>query len=489
MFKSFACAVAALLALTWQPVVPQDSEEASQPDTTFSARVESALDAGCAWLKAQQGLEDGEDPAVFGVYPVDPAAYARGEPHRYRIARTAFPVQALCTAGVFHDAPEIQKAMNYLRANYTEEGAIQMQRGKVSSLSYEDATVLMAVEAYYISAWEARERGLSRPASRFKKDDDGEFVKDANGERIPLLRWGTVEQGANKAPPGRRLKLERADARLCEIAVKALQARFRDDVYGGGGWRYHKAGVGLDNPQIDVSATQWAILGLKAASRLGLRYDKSILLKAFAFLKDQQDKQGPEVSERWKRGSEISDEERASASSSQPEKLQARGWGYARQSKDDPLGRISYGSMTAAGVNALIVIRDELVQDRALRAAWRAHEADCNQMIGDGLAWLIRNWDMSGNPKRGNFQYYYYLYTIERMAMLGGIDEIGGHDWYRQGAEIILRQQGDNGVWDVKQEIDPSDVYNTCYALLFLKRGTESIHPPAPVITGGDYPD
>jgi hypothetical protein len=464
---------------------PPDQPE---PERPFSERVESAIDRGCAWLKQQQGIEDGEDPAVFGVFPAMPPAYAAGDPVRYRIARTAFPVQALCTAGVFHDAPEIRKAMDYLRKTYVEEGTIKCDPKFEIPLTYEDATVLCAVEAYYIGAWEARERGLGSPSQRFVKDGNGKFIKDDKGEKVPILRWGTPEKGALKSKKKRKLSMDARDLQMCELAVRALETRFRNGVYEGGGWRYQKTGVGMNDPQIDVSATQYAILGLKCASRLGLRYDKAMLLQSFRFLKAQQDQQGPEVQQRWKlRESDDEKSKRRTSArdeSEPPAKLFARGWAYARQSSRDANDRMTYGSMTAAGVNALIVIRDELVDAAAYRKVWDDHEAECNQMIGDGLAWLIKNWTMTNNPSRGPSRFYYYLYSMERLAMLGGIDQIGGHDWYDEGAKVLLKQQQDNGMWDPQHEIDPSEVYNTCYALLFLKCATESIASPAPVITG-----
>ncbi len=457
----------------------------------FAEQVEDAVDAGCDWLKKQQGIEKGEDPAIFGKFPPNPPLYGKGEPHKYRVARTAFPIQALCKSGVFHDEPEIEKAMNWLRKHYVEQGAVDYMQGFENSKTYEDATVLNAIEAYYISAWEAKARGLSNPASRFQKDKDG--------KRVPIKRWGTEEKGAKKKKKARDFRLDRKDMKMCEIAIKGLEKRFRK---GDGGWRYDPKGMGESDPQVDVSATQYAILGLKAATRLGVRYDKKMLLEAYRYLKAQQDKDGPEVKARWKKSKEDEEDgdsrkkpDRRTSSGeppAEPETLKARGWGYSRESKhgtpeQQARDRSTYGSMTAAAVNALILIRDELVDDPAHQKNWAGLESECNTMIGDGLAWLIHNWDMTSNPRAGMYRFYYYLYTVERMGMLGGIDEIGGHDWYREGAEVMLKQQEDNGMWDPQNEVDPSDIYNTCYALLFLKRATEGTDRPIPVITGGDY--
>src|SRR5690606_20700775 len=210
-----------------------------------------------------------------------------------------------------------------------------------------------------------------------------------------------------------------------------------------------------------VSATQYAILGLKAATRLGIKYDKKLLFDVFRFYRGQQDKDGPVVKAKWKKsaGDDEDDKKKGRGTSSEgtPPELKARGWGYCRESNHQPLDKTTYGSMTAAAVNALILIRDELVEDPGQKKTWEKLDKDCNQMIGDGLAWMIQNWSMKENPRAGMYRYYYYLYTIERLGMLGGIDEIGGHDWYYEGAEQLLEQQtkgGDmDGMWDIQNEI------------------------------------
>jgi hypothetical protein len=453
---------------------------------SFEERVEEAVDRGCEWLKKQQGIEQDEDPAVFGQFRDQPT-YGAGTPHRYRFARTAFPIQALTKSGVFHDDPHVERAMNYLRQNYTEAGVLNNLQGHVTSQTYEDATVINAIESYYISMWEARQRGLHNPRSRFRRDDDG--------NRVPITRWGTEESGArDRRQPDRRLNLSREDRRVAELAVRALEMRFRR-AYGAAGWRYQPTGRGTSNPEVDVSATQYALLGLKSATRLGIAYDKSMLMEIFHLLRQWQDEDGPKMESRFDedgqevdRGGDDARGDRATGTRYRPgANDRARGWSYTRQDPHTDHDLDSYGSMTAAAICALVILRDELEDDRRMAQRWQRVDKECDQMISDGLAWLITNWAMDHNPKVGHYRYYYYLYTIERMAMLGGVDFIGPHDWYRQGADILLEQQKENGRWETNREIEPSDIYDTCYALLFLKRSTEGIDRPTPVFSGGDY--
>ncbi len=75
----------------------------------------------------------------------------------------------------------------------------------------------------------------------------------------------------------------------------------------------------------------------------------------------------------------------------------------------------------------------------------------------------------------------YYLWSLERLAMLYDLPTIGGKDWYRWGAEILVTNQLRRGCWG-QWDDTPSlpqmrlmyqtygGTINTAFALLFLKR-------------------
>ncbi|MCC6464277.1 MAG: hypothetical protein IT463_02930 [Planctomycetes bacterium] len=501
MKKVFFWTTALALALIGvsRPAVADDEDDAAKKrreifGKSFEEKVEEAVDKGCDGLKKLQGIDKDEDKAIYGQFPPNPPLYGAGEPHRYRIARTAFPIQALCKSGVFADDPAVAKAMDWLRKNYKENGVLNNEQGFVPSTTYEDATVLNAVEAFYISAAEAKERGLDNPKKR---------VQEVDGKKVPIKRWGTEEKGAKKAKEEekhkkRALVLSAEDKKICELAIKGLAKRFRKNVYGAAGWRYAFPGVGETQPQVDISATQYAMLGLKAASRLGLTYDKSMVMDCYHLFRSWQDADGPVVERKAKdaEGKDVEapedpkpkkDPNKSTRAWAPGAKDKARGWAYCRKDPHNPADVNTYGSMTAAGICALILIRDELETDGKMMARWKAVADQCQQALNDGLAWMVMNWSMSENPKRERYRYYYYLYTVERLGMLGGLDYIGSHDWYFEGAEILIKEQQEGtGLWDTQNEIDPSDLYDTCYALLFLKRATIGVDRPRPVFTGDD---
>ncbi|HEV3443682.1 MAG TPA: hypothetical protein VG099_03510, partial [Gemmataceae bacterium] len=60
----------------------------------------------------------------------------------------------------------------------------------------------------------------------------------------------------------------------------------------------------------------------------------------------------------------------------------------------------------------------------------------------------------------------YFLWSLERMAVIYDLKKVGDVDWHEWGIDIILRAQTPDGSW---QERFPG-LPDTCFALLFLKR-------------------
>jgi hypothetical protein len=65
----------------------------------------------------------------------------------------------------------------------------------------------------------------------------------------------------------------------------------------------------------------------------------------------------------------------------------------------------------------------------------------------------------------------YYLWTMERIAVLFDLQRLGKKDWYRWGAEILVCNQNGDGSWEQDGGFPgQSPIVNTCLALLFLRR-------------------
>lgn len=63
----------------------------------------------------------------------------------------------------------------------------------------------------------------------------------------------------------------------------------------------------------------------------------------------------------------------------------------------------------------------------------------------------------------------YYLYALERMAALGNFKMLGAHDWYAEGARLLVTQQQPSGTWTIDRG-DP--IASAAFGLLFLTRST-----------------
>jgi len=65
----------------------------------------------------------------------------------------------------------------------------------------------------------------------------------------------------------------------------------------------------------------------------------------------------------------------------------------------------------------------------------------------------------------------YFLWSVERLAVLFDLPTIGKKDWYRWGAEMLVANQRTEGHWSHKDGYPGAHpTVDTCLALLFLKR-------------------
>lgn len=99
------------------------------------------------------------------------------------------------------------------------------------------------------------------------------------------------------------------------------------------------------------------------------------------------------------------------------------GWTY--EGRGEPRG-----SMTAAGVATLFMI------DRRLDPRRRSRDR-VTASVDRGLAWLAARFDPARNPGHPLHEAY-WLFSLERAALAGGISRLGGRDWFREGAAALV---------------------------------------------------
>ncbi|MDP6541091.1 MAG: prenyltransferase, partial [Planctomycetota bacterium] len=165
----------------------------------------------------------------------------------------------------------------------------------------------------------------------------------------------------------------------------------------------------------DLSNTQFAAMGLRAAARAGVEVPQEAWCALAARVLDYRRPDG--------------------------------GFGY--HAWRDGAGREARGSMTTAGVGVLAICRERLTAADARYGApcYRPLAERVEQAIAGGLEWMAQRFTVTENPGRGADRVAYYLYGLERMGALVPTRLVGEHDWYREGAQVLVRTQHEQGHW------------------------------------------
>ena len=283
---------------------------------------------------------------------------------------------------------------------------------------------------------------------------------------------------AYRVPPGERkarregVAFEDTVRKLSDAEKELMRAKLALIVNGRehNAWGYpgkpQNAGPGWPG---DLSNTQYALLGMKAAARCGFESDERVYLDILRILLDAQEQEGEKVKlmvDRKVTKDGYGDEIIRPAT--------VRGWRYkwrvvVKSGRSTQAFNVTEddkpsGSMTCAGISCLAIIHSEMHR----KPKYRSKMKDVRDAIDSGFAWLDANWSVEDNPGGKIEWHYYYLYGLERAGMLTDRRWVGHHDWYREGAEYLLDQQGGAGGWS-------GDVLKTCFALLFLKRSTQPV--------------
>ncbi|MEM8865700.1 MAG: DUF4159 domain-containing protein [Planctomycetota bacterium] len=220
-----------------------------------------------------------------------------------------------------------------------------------------------------------------------------------------------------------------------EQNVDWLEANQRKDGDRSGAWSY-------PGPGGDPSNTQFAVLALYEAQRIGVRVDPEVWRRTNRYWRGLQNDNGS--------------------------------WSYP--------GAPASGSMTCAGIGALVVISKALdegdarvVNDKVRCCVGRTND----DAIDRALAWLARNFSVKRNPTIGRGDrtwHHYYLYGLERAGRLSARRFIGDHDWYREGTEYLVGAQDRfEHYWRGAGTSEGTPEITTALSLLFLSKGRRPV--------------
>ncbi|MEM8883874.1 MAG: hypothetical protein AAGD14_07395 [Planctomycetota bacterium] len=375
---------------------------------SLDARVGKAVDRGQTFLLSRFDRDKGWGEARgTGTYS------DVGQPYLYPAGVTAFVVYALLKAGTPPDDKRIRRSISILRL-----------RHRRPPIAYEISMLLLAV-----AEWGGAARSPDFREPKYRAERSTHKYKKPKSSPIKRETWTWIT----------------------ELTKKLIT--FQSEA---GGWRYYPKDFHSGGRE-DVSSTQFALLALATASRVGYDVPPEVFRKARDYLLKVQDVDGPLVP----RAVHVPDGE-ADAQD------RARGFAYIRGAKAAPHWATTNGGMTAAGVASLLLVRAELGPDERVE-----------QAILDGFAWLGRYFSVRVNPGRAPFlggsYHYTYLYALERCGDLAGREVIGGRSWYAEGARVLLDRQSENGAFPDPTSMNPKDVLGTAFALLFLTRASRPV--------------
>jgi hypothetical protein len=301
--------------------------------------------------------------------------YGKGGKHGQTCGPTGLAVYALMESGMNPQSPKIAAALQWL----TEQ-----KEGMTYSL------------ACRMLAYAAAERTQPGKYREFLAKDAKQLWTSMNGGRIHYLAPGRPEKPRSKKGKSARAPKPR----------------------GGGGF--------------DNSNTQFALLGLWAASERGVEIPTSFWKESLIHWRGCQNRDG--------------------------------GWGYRGRSEKGG----SRGTMSASGLASLFVCNDKLFMGEYVKCG----RGRLDKHTAAGLRWFEKGFATGLGGTMAAWANY-YLYGVERVALASGYKYFGGHDWYKEGTAHLLRTQGGNGSWSGQRW--KIAVPNTAFAVLFLTRGRHPV--------------
>lgn len=384
-------------------------------DAAFRLQVAAAIDRGTAFLK--QRLAHLDAPLLRPEGDEEARSYHSG--------RLALCLLAMIKGGVPKDDPVLLAALRELR-------------GRTLIDTYSLGNALMVLDAFYA------------PASEFAD-----------------LKQGRLERAQRRQLPEADLALAR---RWCAQLLDNVDTR----VDTGYALRFNY----VRDARYDHSVNQYGLLGLYSAHLCGIDVSASLWEGAANHLIAAQ------CAPRGTLALDLTDFRTLARLEAEPDAkrtgsmltVHPAGWNYI-EPKDHGEDAPTWGSMTCAGITGLAISQAALRDGNVKRIKL---QNDASAARNAAFGWLAQHLTLRCHPGaivRQQSWFFYYLYGLERAALLSNVARIQGRDWYFEGAMVLCGSQTADGAWPA--ELHPDlDLERTAMAVLFLKRGT------TPVLTG-----
>lgn len=351
----------------------------------------------------------------------------------FEIGSTALAGLALLVSGDAPGTPSVDRVLEFCRA---KDAGLAQTGGRTT---YDTSVLILFVTEYY------------RIKAGPPKEEKGHTRQGKGAGKNPCA-----------LPPEALAWVQDMATWLCSVQKDS----------GGWGYPVHRE---------DFSNTQYALLGLRAARDCGANVPAVVFERALRLALAWQEQDGPKT----KRIVPNPDGSHGPYAFEAGDR--ARGFPYLLS----PFA--ATGSMTTSGLAILAIAHDALLRPKRLERYDTPLENQTARAIQDGFCWLELNWTVERNPGSGAPNWhYYFLYGLERACALADRDLVGTHDWYLEGARHLVAKQKGDGRWSTGAlgtpgEFEASDLLDTAWALLFLKRATRPATPiPPPVVTKSD---
>jgi len=384
-------------------------------------KIQQAIDRGVAFLRSQQ---------VNGIWPYGAEASPGAAGN---VGATALVGLTLLECGVPPDDPAVQQAAQYVRKN-------------AASL---DFTYALSISIWFLDRLgdEADVPWIQLFAVRLLggQNEFGAWnytcpVVSAGDERRMMNLPRRVEgkgEGAAKKDPAAKPDPDKDKKRELPAEIKEMLKLIerRPGQPGGDGIYQHDLKVaGLKG---DNSNTQFASLALWVARRYGIPAEPALTRIEKRFRATQ---------------------------------LQDGSWGYFHS----PTGlhyRDDSPAMTCAGLIGLAVGHGAAVEVAKEKRDTKVGNPDKDMNMQAGfvrLGAILQEYaQVRVMGDNSNDRGFYFLWSLERVAEIYGLNTIGRRDWYAWGSTVLLNSQRPDGGWKGKFHVSGVD---TCFALLFLVR-------------------
>jgi hypothetical protein len=379
-----------------------------------------------------------------------------------RTARVWILIVAIVLASTPAKMPAAPKATSDAQIKATIERAVAFLRKMLPNLTAGQLslTVLALLKAGIPTDAGDMKAAIEKITARFTTDGNFEAGHDHNYDAgVTLLALASAD------PAKYRKQIE-------------ILARYLVSSQGPeGDWDYRARVAG------DTSISQYAVLGLWEAARSGVRIPRRVWDKAAHWHISRQQRDGG-FAYHPAPGGESSTHTMtvAGTASLLVSRLYLFGdTGDVMEQGDSPSrkkNRKKFGLLTSAANDV-----DEGESATATAPAGGTdvlsapdgpivvRQSALDKATGGGRGWLTNRFSVEPQT----IWKLYYLYALERLMALSGLQEIAGHNWYDEGAAALVRTQSPEGYWTDNSGPVPA----TCFGVMFLVRATAKMlnHP------------